>query len=1367
MENPEQYDMVIMRAKDELENSQKYKSIGPTRQLFQDQPKKSILKQSGPASKTTCASKKTGTRVHFADEPTETKTITIGKSILKQSGPADEPTETKTITIGKSILKQSGPASKTTCASKKTSTRVHFADDPTETKPITIGRTHIQTMNKAKGVIIEPNWLEEEFGHLVDCNPVMETSKLQTASVSSASEDNCEIVATVVGRDKTVLDSPVRSELSSSLPPCKKTPVSTTMPSRRKITHLFTRMFRDVRRLQTSKRTSDNYKSMLIRKRASRQPKGNLRRKIHFTPRMGTNSQKLHKEIPAKRRSLRLQNQLPSSSTTPTLKKSVASSKTERQQMAPEEFNSKLSAFLRCEQNVPNFKSGDFLINKTHQNKTENYPIWKVCDDNKLQRFGCMDCFGKLIHMSESTNIAWPKDLKTGYQLIKVKPFTNVPGCETVEVLSESQPKCYKRVEATTHILPANSLVTNMTSPLLGTSSTVRESDTVTPKHDKNEKSSVNKANKISSDMKSEEVFPTERVARKAKSSNKKIEKIMRRKQLPRKAKNEEIFTRERVSRIAKEQAKKVLSNMIFSDKEEFVSLSPDEDSDADPGWDPKIVTELKTSLLTSDQSDSEEERPAEKRRRMVSRSTGRKTYATAGTMDQAKDSVGTINQSPPCKQKQVNIPVTEMNQISSKNEEVVIDQQEHQMDDVEPGDFLVNKSDENRMVGYPVWRLSEHGTLQKFEYIDISHMVIHKAVHTYTRWCTEVKKNYKPIKVKPLTNKEGIETIRVLPEHQTTSNHIESPVNHPSNRSSKPCQATEDILVGFFLNKEDEDDVNYPIWRQATDGTMQKFAYVEMSDGKIIHKSVSTFLTCSEDEKQNFKPIKVKALTSNGGIDTVKVLPGCESSSINTASEPEQENEGKRRKIMNQSTETVQTFFVDKKDKNEEIITRERASRIAKEQAKKVLSNMIFSDEEEFASLSPDEDSDADPGWDPKIVTELKTSLLTSDQSDSEEERPAEKRRHMVSRSTGRKTHATAGTMDQAKDSVGTINQSPPCKQKQVNIPVTEMNQVSSNNKEVVIDQQENQMDDVEPGDFLVNKSDENRMVGYPVWRLSEHGTLQKFEYIDISHMVIHKAVHTYTRWCTEVKKNYKPIKVKPLTNKEGIETIRVLPEHQTTSNHIESPVNHPSNRSSKPHQDTEDILVGFFLNKEDEDDVNYPIWRQATDGTMQKFAYVEMSNGKIIHKSVSTFLTCSEDEKQNFKPIKVKALTSKGGIHTVKVLPVYEASSTNTASEPEQENEGKRRKIMNQSTETVQTFFVDKKDERTSASYPIWRLGTDSQLQKFDYVDMGTIKIHKSVSTYIKWSEEIKNNYKQINVKFLSNKNGVETFQISSGGL
>ena len=61
-------------------------------------------------------------------------------------------------------------------------------------------------MNRAKGVIIEPNWLDKEFGHLVDNNPVTETPELPTASISSASEDNCEMVA---GRNNIVPDIPL------------------------------------------------------------------------------------------------------------------------------------------------------------------------------------------------------------------------------------------------------------------------------------------------------------------------------------------------------------------------------------------------------------------------------------------------------------------------------------------------------------------------------------------------------------------------------------------------------------------------------------------------------------------------------------------------------------------------------------------------------------------------------------------------------------------------------------------------------------------------------------------------------------------------------------------------------------------------------------------------------------------------------------------------------------------------------------------------------------------------------------------------------------------------------------------------------
>ena len=740
-------------------------------------------------------------------------------------------------------------------------------------------------------------------------------------------------------------------------------------------------------------------------------------KKVTFKNGMDISTQNNKEDIKSNR-SLHLSNQLPAPPTSPA---SVAQdhkdaseiemniSKSQRQQMTPEEFNSRISTFLNHGQKVPNIKSGDFVINNSDQNKTEDYPIWRICDDNKLQRFDYLYFFGKVFHKSVSTYITWSEDLKTGYQFIRVKPLSNALGIETVEVLPESRPKRYKRVVGTIHILPANSPLANITSPVEGTSNAGRVSDTATPKHDKMEESScpVKEAMKISSDKKSEETIPIERLTMKAKSADKNSEEIVKRKTMSKKAKstedqddeitreqvsreaessdkNEEIITREWKSRTSKEQAKKMISDMNKSDNEEFASPFPydDSDRDSDPGWDPKMVAD-QASLFIPDRKDSEEESPAKRRRLMIPRST-KKTPATACTTDLAKAPVDQMNNSPSSEQQQVNMPAIELSQSSSNNykEAGSTDQQEKQMDDIKPGDFLINKSDENKLEGYPVWRLSEHGMLQKFEYIDMKRTVIHKAISTYTRWCKEVTTNYKPIKVNPLTNKGGIETIRVLPENQPSKNLAEPPVNETNKLSSKSHPDKED---DFFLNKEDEIKANYPIWRQAPDGTMQKFVYVELSDGKIIHKSVSMYLTCSEDEKQNFTPIKVKALTNRDGIQTVKVLPEYQPASANNASEPEKENEAKRRKIMNQPTETVQTFFVDKKD--------------------------------------------------------------------------------------------------------------------------------------------------------------EHIMENYPIWRLGADSQLQKFEYVDMGTCIIHKSVPSYITWSGEIKNNYKPIKVKLLSNKMGIETVTEIP--------------------------------------------------------------------------------------------------------------------------------------------------------------------------------------------------------------------------------
>ena len=127
MEKLDLYDMAMMEAKNELEKSKKSKSIGPTRQLLHDQPRKTILKQSGPASKTTCSSKKTAKRrVHFADEPTEMKTKHRTDNV-----------KCNLYETHKDIFLEGGSINTNTngwCASKKTDKSVHFAGEPTEMK---------------------------------------------------------------------------------------------------------------------------------------------------------------------------------------------------------------------------------------------------------------------------------------------------------------------------------------------------------------------------------------------------------------------------------------------------------------------------------------------------------------------------------------------------------------------------------------------------------------------------------------------------------------------------------------------------------------------------------------------------------------------------------------------------------------------------------------------------------------------------------------------------------------------------------------------------------------------------------------------------------------------------------------------------------------------------------------------------------------------------------------------------------------------------------------------------------------------------------------------------------------------------------
>ena len=287
--------------------------------------------------------------------------------------------------------------------------------------------------------------------------------------------------------------------------------------------------------------------------------------------------------------------------------------------------------------------------------------------------------------------------------------------------------------------------------------------------------------------------------------------------------------------------------------------------------------------VIILDQSDSECKAENPKKRRRVTIPVSSVTVVTTASAD----NMGNLaeNNGPPSNLQEVMMPAKESNQSPPKDgQQVDVGQPERevQIHSSGPGDFVLHKDDENRIVGYPVWRISGQGDkLQKFEYVDMGWTIIHKSVSmdiVSITWCEGEKKNFKPVKVKPLTNKYGVETIKVLPEYQPTKNITELQAND----ANKPQQNMADIRGEFLLHKDDEKKVKYPIWRLGADGRLQKFEYVNMGS-MIIHKSQPIFTTCSRADKQNFKSIKVKALANKCGFETVKVLPEHQPASSNS----------------------------------------------------------------------------------------------------------------------------------------------------------------------------------------------------------------------------------------------------------------------------------------------------------------------------------------------------------------------------------------------------------------------------------------------------------------------------------------------------
>ena len=456
---------------------------------------------------------------------------------------------------------------------------------------------------------------------------------------------------------------------------------------------------------------------------------------------------------------------------------------------------------------------------------------------------------------------------------------------------------------------------------------------------------------------------------------------------------------------------------------------------------------------------------------------------------------------------------------------------------------------------------------------------------------------------------------------------------------------------------------------------------------------------------------------------------------------------------------------------RHEENITRERASRKAKEQAKeRIVATLDSSDSQEFACMSSDGSNNSEIAVSPTAVIALDRS-----DSDYEEKSPVKIRSPMASTSSVMETNtrATANTIDLTIDltdtSVAEMSHSLPSQQRQAAFQAKVLNQRYPNNDdhEVEIDEQECEVviHNFEPGDFVLHKDYENKRVDYPVWRISDKGDkLQKFEHVVMGNSVIHRSVSKKIRWSAEAKKDYKAIKVKPLLTGEGIETIRVLPEYQPTKNCAEPPVNQGNKFANKPQQNKADVLLEFLLHKEDEKKAKYPIWRQTADGgDLQRFDYVKMGGAKIIHKSTSTYHSCTEAEKQNFKHIKAKFLSKAGGIETVNVLPDYQPSSNSNIPEERDGSAAKRRKIMMEPNESVQFFLLHKKDEKANKKrYPIWRLCADNELQKFKCVDMGDDFIRTYVATYKTYPDDIKHNYKQIKVRILSDELGHMTVKV-----
>ncbi|CAH1787490.1 unnamed protein product [Owenia fusiformis] len=76
-----------------------------------------------------------------------------------------------------------------------------------------------------------------------------------------------------------------------------------------------------------------------------------------------------------------------------------------------------------------------------------------------------------------------------------------------------------------------------------------------------------------------------------------------------------------------------------------------------------------------------------------------------------------------------------------------------------------------------------------------------------------------------------------------------------------------------FVIERKDLTNYKkFPIWKLDTGRLLQKFE-AEEQDGRLVHKSLSTYSSWTESQKGMFRPIKVKAITFLKGVEIVEVL--------------------------------------------------------------------------------------------------------------------------------------------------------------------------------------------------------------------------------------------------------------------------------------------------------------------------------------------------------------------------------------------------------------------------------------------------------------------------------------------------------------